>query len=471
MAAPSSPALSEISSTSATSDDLLLKQLTVSSESDSSTATYTLDASTRTAHRRNTHKILGPVVDPHLYTTVNEWLQTRRTSLADLSNGLVFMHALQIPPDSSSNVHVYLEAFNTVAADLGLRKRDQPVLEDLTHNRNLPRVLHALAFVAARVDATVWYALEPPALSATWMEMAMDEQWSGDAFAHRLAKGLPEDCDVVIAGIQGVGKSATIETLLGRIVFPASHALAMPACGEDARLRAMHGAIVARVRAAFPVRLNESMSRRGPGRTVMKVGGRVLSVVELPGMEAVDDGPGEGGARMMAWSGRFDDVLEQCQDVRAGLVIIVARLDAFDAGELGRTVRRVGRLFGKGVLGRMVVVLTHGQAVPPCGMSYEVWAFDVRRRVHEVLVKVGGTGLGGRVEIAVVENSEACQAEMGRRVLPDGTDMLRGVEECVMKVVERVDVARTFEMMAVRQWWETWAMLAGLVLLGLRSRW
>lgn len=371
--------------------------------------------------------------------------------------------------------------FASAAALLDVKPEDVPKEEDLIHNRAWVRVLYALAKVAAMVDPDGWTAAAEQAglqmpTDGGWWRCVVDERWEGDELVRRMAEAHErETCTVVVAGPQGGGKSATVRRLLGRVGPCESHALACVResveMGEvdredDRKLRHLR----ARCFPIVPVEVNVPYGCAEVERSHVKVDGKMVSFVELPSMETSLEYEDRMGAEIIAQFGQFSDVIEEVQGDLVHYVLLVERLDELDENRLRRMVGRLQRLYGNRVLEKAVVVLTHGQELPPSGLSYEVWAFDRVRLVRDVLEKISGERRQVQVPVVMFENSDNCKTDegSGRPVLPDGTDFLQRFSEEFQVVAKRNEASPPLMPIPTKRWWEDYAIIGGVAFLVMR---
>lgn len=188
---------------------------------------------------------------------------------------------------------------------------------------------------------------------------------------------------ILVMGKGGVGKSSTVNSLVGERVAAVS---AFQSEGLSPRM-------VSRSRAGF-----------------------TLNVIDTPGLI-------EGGYvndQALEIIKRF--LLNKTIDV----FLYVDRLDAYRVDNLDKEViKAITNTFGKAIWQRSVVVLTHAQLSPPDGFGYD----DFFSRRSDALLK--NIQLGARIKrheikdaeipVVLVENSGRCQTnEDDEKILPNG---------------------------------------------------
>ncbi|KAL4194232.1 hypothetical protein AMTRI_Chr05g67580 [Amborella trichopoda] len=180
---------------------------------------------------------------------------------------------------------------------------------------------------------------------------------------------------ILVMGKGGVGKSSTVNSLLGERVAAVS----------AFQSEAMRPIICSRARAGF-----------------------TLNIIDTPGLV-------EGGfvnEHALEIIKRF--LLNKTIDI----LLYVDRLDGYRVDNLDRQViKAITDSFGKGIWQRGLVVLTHAQLSPPDGLSYD--EFFSRR--SEALLKV--VRLGGQIRRQELE------------ILPNGTAWLPELVKTITEVV------------------------------------
>ncbi|XP_072972246.1 translocase of chloroplast 34, chloroplastic-like [Typha angustifolia] len=202
---------------------------------------------------------------------------------------------------------------------------------------------------------------------------------------------------ILVMGKGGVGKSSTVNSILGERVATVS-------AFQSEGLRPM---MCSRSRAGF-----------------------TLNIIDTPGLI-------EGGyinEQALEITKRF--LLNKTIDV----LLYVDRLDTFRVDSLDRQViKAITNTFGKGIWRRSLLVLTHGQLSPPDGLNYD--DFFVKR--SEALLKY--IHLGARMKkefeestipVVLVENSGRCKTnDSGEKILPDGTPWIPNLMKQITVVI------------------------------------
>lgn len=429
------------------------------------------------AHRVRTSTfspVLGPVPNPALSVAIGSWLSSKSLSPSALADGEALTVAAGLKP--ARTLRRRLQAFTHRAPFLGLPAEDVPNESDLRLSRCWPRVLNAVAIAAAKTDPLAWESAcaghSSPLPTSSWVDSTLDEAWDGDDLCRCVLQAHNDrECTVLVAGSQGAGKSATINQLLCRHALPHSHALTFwpttPSTHLEAEQLRKYRHIGAVLWPYCPLEMDMPYPSFEVSRTYVKLGGKLLAFVELPSMETQLEFADEVGIRHERCLGDFEDIVADLQHDRPNYVLLVERMDDISEKRLGRIIRRLHRLYGRNVLQRTIVILTHGQALPPEEMSYDVWKFDCLRVVREVLRRAAG-GRGTRdIPIVVFENSEKCRKNLsnGQSMLPDGTQFLPQFLEAFRSLATMVSASAALTPIPSKRWWENYVLACGVAFL------
>ncbi|CAI5495079.1 unnamed protein product [Closterium sp. Naga37s-1] len=217
-----------------------------------------------------------------------------------------------------------------------------------------------------------------------------------------------ETVTVVAVGKGSVGKSATLNALLGERLFPTSGFQA------SAHLR----------------------------EAVRQYGGATLHVIDTPGL--VDAGTVNRAALdaiMHALVGRTVDVL-----------LYVERLDAYRVDTIDALVAQgISNAFGPQIWKRAVVVLTRAQLTPSDGRPFPDFVAARSDALLAMIRKQGRLGRNDEVPVALVESMEGrCRTnDDGDKILPDGRAWFPCLVEALVAVaLRRQPVVRVDERMA-----------------------
>ncbi|KAL4574938.1 hypothetical protein LXL04_021778 [Taraxacum kok-saghyz] len=202
---------------------------------------------------------------------------------------------------------------------------------------------------------------------------------------------------ILVMGKGGVGKSSTINSILGE------RAVSVSAFQSDV---------------PRPVMVSRSWS------------GFTLNIIDTPGIV-------EGGYvndQALDLIKRF--LLNKTIDV----LLYVDRLDAYRVDNLDKQiVKAITESFGKEIWSKGMVVLTHAQLTPPDCLSYDDF-FGKRSEALLKVVESGGrlkkSGIqGNTIPVVLVENSSRCNKnDSDEKVLPNGTAWIPNIVEVITKV-------------------------------------
>ncbi|CAM8903771.1 unnamed protein product [Rhodiola kirilowii] len=206
---------------------------------------------------------------------------------------------------------------------------------------------------------------------------------------------------VVVMGKGGVGKSSTINSLIGeRIVTTSAFQAEHP-----------RPVMVSRTRAGF-----------------------TLNVIDTPGLI-------EGGYvndQALEIIKRF--LLNKTIDV----LLFVDRLDVYRVDTLDKqVVKAITDSFGQKIWNRAIVVLTHAQLSPPDGLSYDEFCSRRSEALLKVIQSNMSSGFGPRTKkqetatpVVLVENSGRCNKnDNDEKVLPNGIVWIPELVKTITDVV------------------------------------
>ncbi|CAI5493147.1 unnamed protein product [Closterium sp. Naga37s-1] len=217
-----------------------------------------------------------------------------------------------------------------------------------------------------------------------------------------------ETVTVVAVGKGSVGKSATLNALLGERLFPTSGFQA------SAHLR----------------------------EAVRQYGGATLHVIDTPGL--VDAGTVNRAA--------LDAILHALVGRTVDVLLYVERLDAYRVDTIDSLVAQgISHAFGPQIWKRAVVVLTRAQLTPSDGRPFPDFVAARSDALLGMIRKQGRLGRNDEVPVALVESMEGrCRTnDDGEKILPDGRAWFPCLVEAMVAVaLRRQPVVRVDERMA-----------------------
>ena len=202
----------------------------------------------------------------------------------------------------------------------------------------------------------------------------------------RLQAGGKREISVLLLGKGGVGKSTLVNQMLG-----------------ERKLRVNPYGLSSQDRVVMLSRkVDEPAQGSGQGLDV------TLNVIDTPGLLLND----------RVHESALSSIAAKIQGKPIDVVLYVDRLDLYAVETMDRhVIAAVGRVLGKGVWDKALVVLTHGDSKAPAGMDYEAFANRRSDQLRAAMRKAGG---GGACPVAIVENSSLCNRNWGgEKVLPD----------------------------------------------------
>lgn len=238
------------------------------------------------------------------------------------------------------------------------------------------------------------------------------------AFARLADEGRNELC-VLLLGKNGVGKSSTLNQLIGERKQKVN-AYGMSAADKPA--------VISRS-LALPARADADADAGAADAFV-------LTIIDTPGL-LVGDRIHEGALELVA---------DACASRFVDVVLYVDRLDVYDVSSLDRQVfAAISRVLGPEVWRNAMLVLTHGEApAPSAAGTYEesaaararlLWKAMGRESCGQAKVGAGGDDAAALPpRTCVVENGSKCKRNFdGEKVLPDGCRMLATLMDAMVE--------------------------------------
>lgn len=213
-----------------------------------------------------------------------------------------------------------------------------------------------------------------------------------DIIAQLKAEGRKQ-LTLLLLGKSGVGKSSTLNSLLGE------------------KLAAV---------AAFKLQPDTESSTSYVRQVVVgdpDVDGFRVKVIDTCGLEDPEAGD---TVNYMA----LERIAEDIKGVSVDVVLYVDRLDLYRVEPLDKRIMQcISETFGRRIWRNTLLVLTHGNlTLPPPGTTFESFS---ERRTSLLRGAVRGTFFKPALPAQLVENSEACKVDSDRcRLLPDGSRWL-----------------------------------------------
>ncbi|GJP31621.1 hypothetical protein CLOM_g20414 [Closterium sp. NIES-68] len=250
-----------------------------------------------------------------------------------------------------------------------------------------------------------------PAQPQEWAAVEQQAEVSRSAITSaidRLIEQGKETVTIVALGKGSVGKSATLNSLLGERLFPTSGFQASP----------------------------------HPREAVRAYGGATLHVIDTPGL--VDAGTVNRAA--------IDEILHALVGRTVDVLLYVDRLDAYRVDTIDALVAQgISQAFGPQIWRRAVLVLTRAQLSPSDGRPFPDFVAARSDALLGVIRKQGRLGRGDQVPVALVENMEGrCRTnDDGEKILPSGQAWFPHlVDAIVAAALRRQPVVRVDERMA-----------------------
>lgn len=439
-------------------------------------------------------RLLGPVPVPVQEELCRLWIQRRigreldDRPLADALLSGDILHAVLNSGVSDSPVnpaiawHVArhnLVRFLRIAKRRKLNQNDLFDAEDLLYRRNIPRVLRTIAAIARETDPEGFNAVATHLRGSRTIWTQADEPnefWNGDWVIREVVRKYKQNSwrggfSVVVAGSQGSGKSATVDLIMGRTFMPSSHAFSVVLDDDDfeeEELQLIQHYRKFRAR-NWPRRFAE-LGTPLPSDEVckmyVKLSGISVQVIELPSMEEQFEGVDVGGRVLMMQTGKLSSVLPVIQSEESDLALLIERLDDFPIERFTGSCRKLQKIYGDLVWKRTIVILTHGNCLPPDNTTYDEM---VSLQCHAILKTVKDVAGDPEISvpIVVVENSAHCplDPETNRPVLPNGEDFKTTLTTVIQNVLENVQGSKPIRPATRKRWWEDYAIMAVVFLL------
>uniref|UniRef100_A0A7N0TDD0 Translocase of chloroplast n=1 Tax=Kalanchoe fedtschenkoi TaxID=63787 RepID=A0A7N0TDD0_KALFE len=214
---------------------------------------------------------------------------------------------------------------------------------------------------------------------------------------------------ILVLGKGGVGKSSTVNSLIGERIVTAS-------AFQSENLRPV---MVSRTRAGF-----------------------TLNVIDTPGLI-------EGG---YVNDQALDIIKRFLLNKTIDVLLYVDRLDVYRVDTLDKqVVKAITDNFGQKIWNRGIVVLTHAQLSPPDGLSYDEFCSRRSEGLLKIIQSNLSSGFGSRMKkhetattpVVLVENSGRCNKnDNDEKILPNGViwipDLVKKITDVVSNGSETV---------------------------------
>lgn len=349
-----------------------------------------------------------------------------------------------------------IEAFLNRARHLGVPVSALFEIDDLLLSRDVPRVVRTLAALSHTSCPPTFTALATEVLHARpqWSpDDEPDETWAGDLHVQRLVSvaqsASQSSLGVAFAGAQGVGKTQLASALLGRCFAPGTPQLdlelpdsAYPASRLPRRQRTR--ALRALQWPSAPWEEVGPLAANAVTKLRVRVSGVAMSFIEVPSMRSKREEIDGAGADAYTIGADEEQVRIDLRDERVHALVLVARADQLETSLFIDACRDVHRLFGGRVWRRVVLALSHSDALPPAGeQEQDYWSRVAALRAAAALRPFVGDA---RVPIVAVDAASGSGVqELANRV----TTVISNAADDV-----GVEAARP------KRWWEDYALTA-----------
>ncbi|KAJ8904428.1 hypothetical protein NDN08_000946 [Rhodosorus marinus] len=361
--------------------------------------------------------------------------------------------------------------------NIGMDSNEMFEFDDLLYYRNIPKVMRCIAAYARKTDYENFaqIANQVPGAVLNWtQEDEPNERWENDRMLSDLVLAFKKAStkkrlSVLVAGAMGSGKSATIETIMGRRSMAHRHKLNL--ITEDYHFTPEE--ILERKKKrdlmSDPLLRFKLDAGKNPNAEVSKIytkmHGIAVSITEVPGMEEYIAGSADGNCLIRARAGDFEGVRKSIAHDRYDLVLVVDRIDDYNPNRTLTACRSLSALFGPRVFDYCLFIFTHGSSLPPADLTYT----EHRSRCVQASLEVANkfaAGAGGQLfPSAVIENSKSCpqDSKTGSPILPDGSDFLPRLHRAMETVLLSQHGLPSLVPKRKRPWWESW-VLGGVAL-------
>lgn len=406
--------------------------------------------------------LYSPIPHPSLTNSISHFLSLLPDSftISSLYTAVPFLSLASLP--DLEKLQLRVESFKAYALkNLSLEPSCIPTIPDFLYHRNPPRLLFCFAVLASYTHPILWSQTSPPPLTS-WSSLTLTHPYSPSALLPRLAALVPSDLRLAVVGTQGSGKSAWIAATAGIELIGQSHPLSF--YEEDDEDEKLWTDIRGATWPWMPMVFREALGAQHVDEGWIKTENGVVGFIELPSMQNRVEYGDEMGLRMSMNWGEWDSTVKEMEGRDADFVMVVERMDDIRENELLELLKKVKKLWGKDVMGRVMIILTHGQERTPKGVRYEKWKWQ-----HEFEVKLIAKRAGlGDVPVVVVENSDQCRTENGVKVLPDGTPFEEDLVTSFQGLVRGTDLGKPLQVVNTKPWWENAATIFGAALLLVR---